>query len=56
METLDFIKKAKDSGRKALTEAESKQVLRYYGIPVVEERVAVSVEAGNRFIMETPVF
>ena len=35
-----LIEKAKREGRTALTEAEAKQVLRCYGIPVVEEAIA----------------
>ena len=39
MEPFELIQKAKNAGRRALTEAESKQVLRHYGIPTVEEWV-----------------
>jgi len=33
---LELIDKAKAQGRKTLTEAEAKQVLKRYGVPVVE--------------------
>jgi acyl-CoA synthetase (NDP forming) len=38
----EIIKKAKTEKRSALTEAESKQILARYGIPVVEETVALT--------------
>ncbi len=44
MQQLDIIKKATSAGRVALTEAESKQLLKHYGIPVVEEWI-VKTEA-----------
>ncbi len=44
METRDLIKKAKDENRTALTEAESKKLLSAYGLPVVEEAVAMTTE------------
>ena len=44
MKSYDVIKKAKAAGRNALTEAESKQILKEYGVPVVEEEVVFSVE------------
>jgi acetyltransferase len=36
----EFIQKARDEARTLLTEAESKQLLQFYGIPTVETRVA----------------
>jgi acyl-CoA synthetase (NDP forming) len=42
MEIQRIISNAKLQGRNALTEAESKQVLKHYGIPVVEESVAAT--------------
>lgn len=42
MEITRLIEKAKLQGRAALTEAESKQLLKEYGIPVVEESVATT--------------
>jgi acyl-CoA synthetase (NDP forming) len=44
MQPSDIIRKAKLSGSAVLTETESKQLLKYYGIPVVEEWV-VKTEA-----------
>ncbi len=44
MQALELIRKAKAEGRGSLTEAESKEVLRQFGIPVVEELIAVSQE------------
>jgi len=48
MEPFEFTKKAKSVGRSALTEAESKQILKYYGIPVVKERMAETAEDAAR--------
>ena len=49
MEPYELIQKAKNEGRSALTEAESKRVLRHYGIPAVEEWVVKSgAEAVRR--------
>jgi len=44
MEKLEIIKKAKSQKRMALTEAEAKEVLKKYGIPVVEEKVVKTIE------------
>ncbi|MEN6463741.1 MAG: acetate--CoA ligase family protein [Syntrophaceae bacterium] len=44
MDLIDIIEKAKQEGRTALTEAESKRVLSFYGIPVVNEAVAATPE------------
>jgi acyl-CoA synthetase (NDP forming) len=44
MQPSDIIKKGTSAGRVALTEAESKQLLKHYGIPVVEEWI-VKTEA-----------
>lgn len=44
MQPSDIINKAKSTGHVALTEAESKQLLKYYGVPVVPEWV-VKTEA-----------
>ena len=41
---MDVIKKAKAQGRTTLTEAEAKQVLKKYDIPVVEEQVLETIE------------
>src|SRR5512137_1935506 len=42
MDAAELIRKAKAEGRTALTEAESKQVLGGFGVPVVAESVAVT--------------
>ena len=39
MKKLEIIEKAKNEGRTALTEAEAKDLLKQYGIPVVKEIV-----------------
>jgi acyl-CoA synthetase (NDP forming) len=44
MDIQKLLKKAKSEGRTALTEAESKQILSCYGVPVVEESVAATPE------------
>ena len=44
MEVAELIRKARAEGRTALTEAESKELLRNYGVPVVDECVATSVD------------
>lgn len=41
---MDIINRAKSQGRTTLTEAEAKQVLKKYGIPVVEEQVVETIE------------
>ncbi len=41
---MDVITRAKSQGRATLTEAEAKQVLKKYGIPVVEEQVLETIE------------
>ncbi len=48
MDITELIRKAKREGRTALTEAESKQVLRHYGVPVVDEVVAAGLEEAVR--------
>ncbi|MBN1364162.1 MAG: acetate--CoA ligase family protein [Syntrophaceae bacterium] len=47
MEKIDIIEKAKAQNRTALTEAESKEVLKKYGIPVVEEKVVKTIEEAE---------
>src|SRR5271157_1137254 len=44
MEIAELIGKARSEGRTALTEAESKKLLRHYGVPVVDEYIAASVD------------
>ncbi|HBB15519.1 MAG TPA: CoA-binding protein [Syntrophus sp. (in: bacteria)] len=44
MNPIELIRKAKTEGRTALTEAESKEVLEGYGVPVVPESIAATPE------------
>jgi len=44
MVKMDIIEKAKTQNRAALTEAEAKEVLKKYGIPVVEEKAVETLE------------
>ena len=44
MEVAKLIRKARDEGRTALTEAESKELLRNYGLPVVDEYIAANLD------------
>jgi len=44
VQVAELIKKAKAEGRAALTEAESKELLKMYGVPVVDEVVAASID------------
>jgi acyl-CoA synthetase (NDP forming) len=44
MDAAALIKKAKEEGRTALTEAESKELLKNYGIPVVDEVIAAGLD------------
>ena len=44
MSAAEMILRAKAEGRGALTEAESKQVLKAYGVPVVAEAIAATPE------------
>jgi acyl-CoA synthetase (NDP forming) len=44
MNPTELIRKAKKEGRTALTEAESKEVLKGYGVPVVQESIAATPE------------
>ena len=41
---MDIINRAKAQGRTTLTEAEAKEVLKKYGVPVVEEKIVKSIE------------
>jgi acyl-CoA synthetase (NDP forming) len=47
MEKIDIIEKAKAQNRNTLTEAESKEILKQYGIPVVEEKVVKTIEEAE---------
>jgi acyl-CoA synthetase (NDP forming) len=53
MQPLDIIKKAKSSRRTVLTEAESKRLLKYYGVPVVAEWVVKTEAEAVRQAKET---
>src|SRR5208337_1385912 len=44
MKHFDLIEQARIQGRTSLNEAESKRLLASYGVPVVEERIALSVD------------
>ncbi|MGA3279726.1 MAG: acetate--CoA ligase family protein [Smithella sp.] len=44
MEKIDILEKVKSQKRTTLTEAEAKEVLKKYGIPVVEERAVNTIE------------
>lgn len=44
----DIIKKAKTENRDSLTEAESKELLKKYGIPVVKEKVVKTLEEAEK--------
>ena len=44
VDAAELIRKAKAEGRTALTEAESKEVLRQFGVPAVAESVAATPE------------
>ncbi|MCG2740009.1 MAG: acetate--CoA ligase family protein [Syntrophaceae bacterium] len=44
MDAAALIRKAKAEGRTALTEAESKELLRQFGVPVVKESIAATPE------------
>jgi len=44
MDAAMLIRKAKAEGRTALTEAESKEILRQFGVPVVKESIAATPE------------
>jgi len=47
METMDILEKAKSQKRTALTEAQAKEVLKKYGIPVVEEKAVNTIEEAQ---------
>ncbi len=49
MKVSEMITQAKAEGRKALTEAESKEFLRQYGVPTVPEHVAASAEDAVQY-------
>ncbi len=44
MEAAELIRKAKAEGRTALTEAESKEILQGYGVPVVPELIVMTAD------------
>jgi len=55
MKKLEIIEKAKRQGRKALTEAEAKDLLKIFGIPVVEE-ISVKTESDLEKAIKTMVY
>jgi len=50
---LDIINKAQAQGRATLTEAEAKEVLKKYGVPVVEEKPVKSIEEAEKAAEKT---
>lgn len=48
MEAMDIIQKAKSQKRTALTEAEAKEILKKYGVPVVDEKAVDTVEEAQK--------
>ncbi len=48
MAKIEIIGKAKTQNRMSLTEAESKEILKNYGIPVVEEKVVATIEDAEK--------
>ncbi len=50
---MDIINKAKSQGRTTLTEAEAKEVLKKYGVPVVEEKIVKSIEEAESMAEKT---
>ena len=47
MEKIDILEKVKSQKRTTLTEAEAKEVLKKYGIPVVEEKAVNTIEEAE---------
>ncbi|MGD0278406.1 MAG: acetate--CoA ligase family protein [Smithella sp.] len=47
MEIIDILEQAKSQKRTTLTEAEAKEVLKKYGIPVVEEKAVNTIEEAE---------
>jgi acyl-CoA synthetase (NDP forming) len=47
MANIDIIEKAKSEKRTTLTEAEAKEVLKQYGVPVVEEKAVKTIEEAE---------
>jgi acyl-CoA synthetase (NDP forming) len=43
-----FIRQTLDAGRSVLNEAESKQILKQYGVPVVSEAIVATAEEAVR--------
>jgi acyl-CoA synthetase (NDP forming) len=42
----ELIRRAQSEGKSALTEVEAKELLKFYGVPVVEEGVAKDAEGA----------
>ena len=49
MDIINVLEQAKKEGRKALTEAEAKEILKLYGVPVVNEFVARTPEDAVKY-------
>ena len=48
MDSFAIIESAKKQGRNTLTEAEAKEVLKTYGVPVIEEKVVQTIEEAQQ--------
>ena len=53
MNTEELLNKIKTSGNKALTESESKQILKTYGVPVISETVVFSEDEAVKAARKT---
>jgi len=51
--TEELLNKIKTSGNKALTESESKQILKTYGVPVISETVVFSEDEAVKAARKT---
>ncbi len=49
MDIINVLEQAKQEGRKALTEAEAKEILKLYGVPVINEFVAQTPEDAVKY-------
>jgi acyl-CoA synthetase (NDP forming) len=49
MDIINVLEQAKQEGRKALTEAEAKEILKLYGVPVINEFIAQTPEDAVKY-------